>query len=82
MSNYKKYLIIAFIALIVIFLFFYLPGYLIFEEKQPCFINKHCQKINCTDLNDNLNKNTPVCYEPMCIDSKCKCEWYGNLLHF
>jgi len=82
MKNYfKKYLIIFLSIFVILIILYYLPSLIITEENQTCIVSEHCKKIDCSLYNEKLNEKDLVNYSPMCINYKCKCEWYGNLLH-
>ena len=67
-------------VLILLIGFMFLPKYFISEEDQKCIINYHCSNLDCSEINNSLNRNDLAFYEPMCISNKCECEWSGNLL--
>lgn len=80
--NNKK--IIILLTIILISILFFLPAIFIKKEGQKCFIDAHCVglKNTCEQINKKITKEDIASTKPICINYKCKCEWYGNLLKF
>jgi uncharacterized membrane protein (Fun14 family) len=72
------------IIIIIFFGILYIPVIFISKEGQKCLVNTNCIKLNniCEKINKKIPKNELGQVEPMCIDSTCRCEWPGVLLHF
>ncbi len=84
----KKILKVVFLIFVgTIFLYlavFYFPVLFISQEGDKCLVDSNCLRIEaiCEEINEDMLPNSLGRKEPMCINYECRCEWYGNLLHF